>query len=40
MHAGLEVLMTPLNPPKRPIGFVTPEDKSGGRKALRATGKA
>lgn len=28
---ALRALMTPPNPPKRPIGFVTPEDK--GRKA-------
>lgn len=28
-------LMTPPNPPKRPIGFVTPEDKPKGTKATR-----
>ncbi len=25
---ALRALMTPPDPPKRPIGFVTPEDKS------------
>jgi hypothetical protein len=31
--------MTPPDPPKRPIGFVTPEDKSG-KKASGARGKS
>ncbi len=30
---ALRELMTPPDPPKRPIGFVTPEDKSKGSKA-------
>ena len=34
---ALRELMTPPDPPKRPIGFVTPEDK--GKKASGATGK-
>ena len=34
---ALRELMTPPDPPKRPIGFVTPEDKS---KKTRARGKA
>ncbi len=32
---ALRELMTPLDPPKRPIGFVTPEDK-GSKRASRA----
>lgn len=32
---ALRELMTPPDPPKRPIGFVTPEDKSKGNKATR-----
>lgn len=35
---ALRELMTPPDPPKRPIGFVTPEDK-GGKKASGAKGK-
>ncbi len=35
---ALRELMTPPDPPKRPIGFVTPEDK-GSKKASRARGK-
>lgn len=34
---ALRELMTPPDPPKRPIGFVTPEDK--GSKAARAKGR-
>ena len=34
---ALRELMTPPDPPKRPIGFVTPEDK--GKKTLAARGK-
>jgi hypothetical protein len=34
---ALRQLMTPPDPPKRPIGFVTPEDKS--KKPSRARGK-
>jgi hypothetical protein len=34
---ALRELMTPPDPPKRPIGFVTPEDK--GKKASGAKGK-
>lgn len=34
---ALRALMTPPDPPKRPIGFVTPEDK--GKKAPGARGK-
>jgi hypothetical protein len=33
-----ELLATPPTPPKRPIGFVTPEDK-GSKKAAGARGK-
>jgi ORF6N domain len=36
---ALRELMTPPDPPKRPIGFVNPEDK-GSKKAARAKGKA
>jgi hypothetical protein len=39
---ALRSLMTPPDPPKRPIGFVTPEDKNDGRtsgKKQRATTK-
>lgn len=36
--AMAELLATPAPPPKRPIGFVTPEDK--GKKAAGAKGKA
>ena len=36
---ALRELMTPPDPPKRPIGFVTPEDK-GGKKDSAAKGKA
>jgi hypothetical protein len=32
---ALRELMTPPDPPKRPIGFVTPEDKPKGSKAAR-----
>ncbi len=32
---ALRELMTPPDPPKRPIGFITPEDKSKGSKAVR-----
>ena len=35
---ALRELMTPPDPPKRPIGFVTPDDKS--KKASGAKGKA
>lgn len=35
---ALRELMTPPDPPQRPIGFVTPEDK--GKKAAGAKGKA
>ena len=35
---ALRELMTPPDPPKRPIGFVTPEDK-GGKKTSGAKGK-
>jgi len=28
---ALRELMTPPDPPKRPIGFVTPEEKTGRR---------
>jgi hypothetical protein len=35
---ALRELMTPPDPPKRPIGFVTPEDK--GKKSSGARGKA
>jgi ORF6N domain len=35
---ALRELMTPPDPPKRPIGFVTPEDK-GSKKASGAKGK-
>ena len=35
---ALRELMTPPDPPKRPIGFVTPEDKSS-KKSARARGK-
>ena len=35
---ALRELMTPPDPPKRPIGFVTPEDK--GRKTSGAKSKA
>ena len=34
---ALRELMTPPDPPKRPIGFVTPEDK--GKKTSGARGK-
>jgi hypothetical protein len=34
---ALRELMTPPDPPKRPIGFVTPEDK--GKKTLGVRGK-
>ena len=36
---ALRELMTPPDPPKRPIGFVTPEDK-GSKKTSGARGKA
>ncbi len=36
---ALRELMTPPDPPKRPIGFVTPEDK-GSKKTSGAKGKA
>ena len=36
---ALRELMTPPDPPKRPIGFVTPEDKSN-KKTSGARGKA
>ena len=32
---AIRELMTPPDPPKRPIGFVPPEDKSKGTKAAR-----
>ena len=32
---ALRELMTPPEPPKRPIGFVTPEDKKGAAKGLK-----
>lgn len=32
---ALRELTTPPDPPKRPIGFVTPEDKPKGSKAVR-----
>ena len=32
---AIRELMTPPDPPKRPIGFVPPEDKSKGSKAAR-----
>ena len=35
---ALRELMTPPDPPKRPIGFVTPEDK-GSKKTSGAKGK-
>jgi hypothetical protein len=35
---ALRALMTPPDPPKRPIGFVHPEDK-GGEKASQARSK-
>jgi hypothetical protein len=35
---GARELMTPPEPPKRPIGFVTPEDK--GKKTSGARSKA
>lgn len=35
---ALRELMTPPNPPKRPIGFISPEDK-GSKKAAGARGK-
>ena len=35
---AIRELMTPSEPPKRPIGFVTPEDK--GKKTSRAKRKA
>lgn len=35
---ALRELMTPPDPPKRPIGFINPEDK-GGKKASGAKGK-
>ncbi len=36
---ALRELMVPPDPPKRPIGFVTPEEKAGRRKASQAKGK-
>jgi len=36
---ALRELMTPPDPPKRPIGFVTTQDNKG-RKAAGAKGKA
>jgi hypothetical protein len=33
-------LMTPPDPPKRPIGFVTPEDKPKDSKAMKGSKKA
>jgi len=36
---ALRELMTPPDPPKRPIGFVTPDDK-GSKKTSGARGKA
>ena len=33
---SLSELMTPLDPPKRPIGFVTPEDKTKNTTGRRA----
>ena len=35
MFDAIRELMTPPEPTKRPIGFVTPEDKSKGAKAAR-----
>lgn len=35
---ALRELMTPPDPPKRPIGFINPEDK-GSKKASGAKGK-
>ena len=32
-------LMTPPDPPKRPIGFINPEDKGGSKKSSGARGK-
>jgi hypothetical protein len=32
-------LMTPPDPPERPIGFVTPEDKGGSKESSGAKGK-
>jgi hypothetical protein len=31
LFEALRELMTPPDPPKRPIGFVTPEDKGGSK---------
>jgi len=36
---ALKELMTPPDPPKRPIGFINPEDK-GSKKTSAAKGKA
>jgi hypothetical protein len=38
---ALRELMTPPDPPKRPIGFITPEDKPGkpGATKAKAAGK-
>jgi hypothetical protein len=37
---ALRELMTPLDPPKRPIGFISPEDKGGKKTGGRARLKA
>jgi hypothetical protein len=39
MFDALRELMTPPDPPKRPIGFVMPEDK-GSKNTTWAKGKA
>jgi hypothetical protein len=36
---ALRELMTPPDPPKRPIGFVTPEDKASKKASGQAKGK-
>ena len=36
---ALRELMTPPDPPKRPIGFISPEDKSSSKKTSGARGK-
>ena len=37
---ALRELMAPPDPPKRPIGFVNPEDKGSSKKTSGARGKA
>jgi hypothetical protein len=37
---ALRELMTPPDPPKRPIGFVTPEDKKDKPSSAKAASKA